>query len=463
MIGRGLKTNHYNLLLLIVIICMGIGLRLFRIGEWSFSIDELFTLNNAQKLLASPLTLHKITEHPSTSLLVYLSTQIFGVSEWGARFLPTIISIITMPILYLSVRKLLDNVTALILTFITAIAPWHIFWAQSVRFYTLLSLLYICALLFFYWGLEKNKPRYIYLSLLILGIAVSERLLALFFVPVVIVYLLLLIILPFESPPRLKLNVFYGVIGLGFLFTVFFAWEFIQDITLWQQIYMTWIGRGPIDVFVEYIKGIDAPIALFSFLGAILGIYKKNRFILLLTINIAIPLLLLMGISTFQFTHNRYMFISSISSFIIAAWALQQLIFHQNGKARWITISFVIMMLSIPINDLLPYYSNLSGWRIDWKSANSYVESQFDPDDMLMSNNVEVSHFYSGLKVYGMDSKPDALEQVNGRYQRVWFIIGGTIRLDHDLHNWVRQHATIMYSIEPKLHVYVYDPIQNDT
>jgi mannosyltransferase len=149
---KGNKWFPYLLLILIVVLAS--CLRFFKLGEWSFWIDEIFTINRAQHQYSSPeLVLRNI--FPARNWIpisVILTAQVikqFGVSEWSARLAPAVIGIITIPILYFPLKKIIGTPAALIALLLLAVSPWHIFWFQNARFYSSLLLFYPLALFAF--------------------------------------------------------------------------------------------------------------------------------------------------------------------------------------------------------------------------------------------------------------------------------------------------------------------------
>src|SRR5687768_2004205 len=167
----------YGLLFLIVL--LGAVFRFYKLGEWSFWIDEIYTINHALAHFSTP---QLILEHipPSRNWVpvsVILAAQVlnmWGVSEWSARLASVMIGVISLPILFFSSRRIFGDWVALLAVLLLAVSPWHIFWSQNARFYTSLLLFYTLALFAFYLGLERNKPVYFILFYGLLYLAISE-------------------------------------------------------------------------------------------------------------------------------------------------------------------------------------------------------------------------------------------------------------------------------------------------
>jgi predicted membrane-bound mannosyltransferase len=178
---------------LLAITLTGAFLRIYKLGEWSFWGDEMFTVSGREDGFNYSLF------RQSLSLgLIQTVTALNGISEWNARIVPAIIGILTIPAIFYAVKRLFDTPSALLAALLLALSPWHLYWSQNARFYTALLLFYSLALFYFYLGLEHDKPWYLLLCLFFLGLATKERLLALFFLPVILLYAILLYISDFH-------------------------------------------------------------------------------------------------------------------------------------------------------------------------------------------------------------------------------------------------------------------------
>ena len=77
-----------QIVVLSVIVTFGAVLRFWNLGQWSFWIDEVFTVRDAQNLSLNSL---QSIPNPIPYLAVKLSIALGGNSEWGSRFIPCIV------------------------------------------------------------------------------------------------------------------------------------------------------------------------------------------------------------------------------------------------------------------------------------------------------------------------------------------------------------------------------------
>lgn len=191
-----LKKNTQ--LILIAILCLATGLRLYKIDEYGFAGDEKFGLLVSQFLvqeggnqpelrkLNSPYFTPKEFWKKRTyedfeqsianrengtsafySLMNHYNTDIFGISDFTMRMPSLIFNVLTVLLLFIFVRTHLksDNL-ALLSAFLAAISPYFVSYSQIARNYPVLaffSLLSVHLLLLIFREEEKNRrPTFLY-------------------------------------------------------------------------------------------------------------------------------------------------------------------------------------------------------------------------------------------------------------------------------------------------------------
>ena len=181
------ETNSsYQYGFLAAITLLAIVLRFYKLGEWSFWIDEIFTVRRVQAHINVETIIDQWWQ-PSLSLILTGGVlHVLGVSEWSARLVSAVIGIISIPVLYFPIKRLFGPGVGLVAALLLAVSPWHLYWSQNARFCTSLMLLYSLAFFAFFFGIERDRPRYILVFLLLLFLAQGERLIALLLVPVVV-------------------------------------------------------------------------------------------------------------------------------------------------------------------------------------------------------------------------------------------------------------------------------------
>ncbi len=128
---------------------LGAALRFYHLGTQSLWLDELFSVALARHDFATIVagTAADIAP-PLYYVLLHLAMQ-FGTDEVAVRVVSCLAGVATVPVLYVLARDLFDRRVALIATLVLAVNPFHIFYAQEARMYTLFGLLSLLAMLFF--------------------------------------------------------------------------------------------------------------------------------------------------------------------------------------------------------------------------------------------------------------------------------------------------------------------------
>jgi len=437
------KNVVIEYLILAGILMLAAGLRFYKLGEWSFWGDEVFSLSSK---------VDGFIQSTSVSL-IRATIAALGTNEWSARLAPAVIGVLTIPVLYFPARQLFGVGTALISASLLTISTWHIYWSQNARFYVLLLLLYTFALLTFYLGIEKDKPWFIVTALIFFGLATKERLLALFFVPVVVCYLLLLMILPFEKPAGLRLRnlaiFFVPCIALGIIFSI----PFLQDMPAWLSGFGR-INNNPFWLVAGTFYYISIPTVVLGTASAIYFLVKKNRAALLFSLGAGIPLLFIMVISLFQYTANRYIFVCLTSWIILAAMAANELFIQAKGKAKILATGVLLILLLGSLSEDWLYFRYQHGNRDDWKAAFSFIEKQRQPGDFIISAKPEVAAYYLGEKVPGFQHF--TVSDLDN-YPRVWLVEDlNTRELFPEVHAWMVQNARQVANFDNHLSARVY-------
>lgn len=448
-INSAFSTTHVQVVLLAAVTLLAAALRFYKLGAWSFWGDEIlsvaevndgFNFNIIRKSLA--LT------------LIELSITWLGVSEWSARLVPALIGVVSVPVLYFPIRKMLGRAVGLLSIVLLALSPWHLYWSQNARFYTLLMLFYALALLLFYLGLEGDRPLYLLGSVLFLGLAARESLLALFLVPVLGSYLMLVIVLPVKKPAGFShLRRLSVLLIPGLLVAAYFAWPYMTTYRLdWLQGFSRtnnppiWLAAG-----VAYYVRLST-VCMAAGGAAFLLLRRKGdrrqRAGLLLSVSALLPLLLLMVLSTFHYSANRYVFATLPSWLILAAVGGVELLRWTANNARngldprWLAAGALLFLLVDPLGEAALYFQYQNGNRDDWRAAFAYIDARRAPEDRVVAPQRELAEYYLGERASHL-AQID-LAQIEAGEQTVWFVENlNAAELYPDVVRWLKREAEL--------------------
>lgn len=155
------------------IVVLGAALRLYRLADLSIWYDEAWVLIlsgpdytfwdlfNVDKCLEPPLlpVLMRAWQTGAQSILTL--DPLTRNSDFVIRLLPCLLGIASLPAIYAAaVAATGARRIALVATFLCAIAPLNVYYAQEVRSYTLYVLLGALAIFFHFRALDDGKLRY---------------------------------------------------------------------------------------------------------------------------------------------------------------------------------------------------------------------------------------------------------------------------------------------------------------
>lgn len=377
-------------LLLGAILLLAITIRFYRLGEWSFWPDEVFSLGTKSDGFNESLLRRSL----ATDLIQYV-VSILGPSEWNARLAPAMIGSLSIPLLYFPLRRSLARPGALMVAALLAVSLWHVYWSQSARFYTLLFLFFNLGLLLFYLGLEEDRPWFMLAALVLFGLAARERMAALLGMPALVLYLVVLVAARYERPRGLNgrnLALFFGPALLaGFVF----VWPYLLN---WQG-WMRGFGRlnnSPLFLLAGTLYYVGIPLAAFAGVSAMLLARQRSRFVLLLILSAATPLVLIMGMSLFQYTANRYVFFALFSWLALAGVGLQEIVTRLPDGSRRLALAISAALLAASMADLFLYFTQQNGNRPDWRGALTYIAEHGRAGDRVVSSDLDVFQYYLG-------------------------------------------------------------------
>jgi mannosyltransferase len=466
-------------------------LRFYNLGEWSFWLDEVITVNASAFVADWPLT-----RLPLYLVLTRATLELFGTGEWSARFAPALIGVLTIPALYFPTRRLLGPAVALMAAALLAIAPWHLFWSQNARFYVLLLVFYNLGMLLFLISLREKRPYLILFALLFLVLAVRERSTALFFVPVIASYLAALrLITPGYkfawnrrllvamigmlvalSLYELSLNLF-GRQGslIGLHWPSFLGNPNHSPIRLALSIAFQMgaalicvAGVGGVYLLLKRVTNAGAHYEGMKAFNVQLSTFnhcqRRDAAIIFVFLGAVLPPLLLLPLSLFMFTVDRYVFMTLPFWCILAAVVVKELFSLTQRHGRLLAWAVLLLLFVSSLAQVMLYYQFQNGNRPAWRQAFAIVAQHQWPDDLVLSTTPDVGRFYLNESVLNINSvTPATLES---QPIRTWFVIDEAIGwVEPSLHAWIRQNASLVDVLEGSMpgksltiRLYLYEP-----
>jgi 4-amino-4-deoxy-L-arabinose transferase-like glycosyltransferase len=396
--------------------------------------------------------------------LIYLAVNGLGTNEFNARLVPALIGILTIPILFFPTRKIFGPAVALLCALFLAISPWHIYWSQNARFYTTLLLFYTLSLFLVYFAFEEDKPWYLVFSLILFGLSVQERLFAVLLVPVVAGYLIALKVFPIEKPAGYRVRNILILVIPTVIIVLVGSYQFISNPESWQ-VGFGWINTNPFWVFSGIIFYIGLPFLCMGAATAVYYLIDKNRAILLLTFAGIFPILVIIIMSIFQYSANRYAFVSLTSWLILASAGVWELFSRSKGRTWILALGVILILTLVPIGESVLYYKYQNGNRDDWKAAFTLVNRVREPGDKVIVTNTRLGDYYTeeGGTINYRALDYDNLPTEEGKF---WFVVDNNLGDKQPrLLQGIEKNSELIANYDVhvrarnfKMRVYLYDP-----
>ena len=131
---------------------LALGLRLYDLGRWDLTFDEAASIWIARKppLEMIRYLLGAFHEHPPFYYLsLWAWTQAAGQGEFALRFWSALPGVLSVPLIYLWLRRLSSRGVGLFAAFLLAVSPFHVYYSQDARMYALVGALTLSSLICF--------------------------------------------------------------------------------------------------------------------------------------------------------------------------------------------------------------------------------------------------------------------------------------------------------------------------
>ena len=376
------RTSSASQFGIVAIILLATALRFFQLDKWSFWIEEHHTL----RLLGRFDSIIDIVSsiRPFFFLLAKPVVDLLGVGEWSLRYIPVVIGLISIPVLYWMGKRLFDHPTGFTAALLLAILPWHIYWSQNARFYSLLLLLFSVASFYFWQGLEKDRLIDVLISFVFFILAVVTHTISVLMLVNFVVYFILLKVLPIERPPGLHWRnllpfLLLPIVGYifyeGLLFVLGQRSVFNEIYTqFFNQSTASFIGdRSPYFFLASFISSLGTPLALLAVVGSSFLLLKRSRKGLFLSLCAYGPVLSMMFLTLVASTANRYAFMTLFFWLLLATRGIFE--FYQWMRANgwgWILLplaAIAVLLTRDPVIEDFVYYLQLNVFNVLWAAV----------------------------------------------------------------------------------------------
>jgi mannosyltransferase len=405
--------------LLSVLILLGLALRFYRLGQWSFDSDEVFMLRDSlHPDILNPRPLLYLLNH-------YVVRPLIPLNELGLRLLPAIFGVLAIPVFYFICRRLLNTRTALFGTFLLTVSPLLVYYSQFARYWSLVFLLCCIYPYAIYIAIRDRSSRFLLLGIVTAVLAVLAH-------PASILLIGGFGIWAFSTyVSRERIGEFWGrrSVQWGTLAVVVVAliagWRMVRLLHGWIAEHDTHPGGSEFLLGVPATPGLKQVLYLLGFaesltfllvLTAILGLYllwRSDRPLALLLTSMAVfPLVFLVLISFRTPVSTFYLVPTLPIAFMGAGFFLDRLAaLNWELRPGWllpVLLSVIILGEGAPT--LVSQYRD--GRRYDFRGAARWVDESSESADVVFSDQYKVvTHYLPGKQVRRLLGDPTPLMQ----------------------------------------------------
>ena len=344
-----------------VILLLAFILRLVNINQ-SLWLDEAAQILMSQRSLYSIIFERSNDFHPPLSYLMSHLWLMLGSSEIWLRLLPVIFGVGTVFIIYKLCQKLFDEKIALISALLLSTAPYHVYYSQEIRMYSIAAFF---ASLSMYFFITNKRMGYVLSTAALL----YTHYMGAFLLVAQFIYkrnwnflgLVLLTYLPWL--PFLMTQLQNGVKADQYLP----GWSDLLSIDPIKAIPLTFIkfSVGRINIEDIYLYGVVA-LVIFGFYGLLLLKSLNDKVTKIVWYWLGIPLISAWLISFILPMNQPFRLLFTIPAFyILLAVGINKL-----GKYWKLGLLGVLL---ISITGLFIYWTNPKFHREDWRAATNEI------------------------------------------------------------------------------------------
>jgi uncharacterized membrane protein len=153
----GRKVSKYSVVLLVIVL-IGTFLRLYQLSTQSIWVDEGFSVWISKMSVPLMVQVASGDVHPPLYyFLLHYWMMVFGTSASAVRLLSVLFGVLAIPMIYVVGRQLFNKEVGLVAALILALSSFNIYYSQETRMYSLMVLLALLSMYFFWRFLQQSN------------------------------------------------------------------------------------------------------------------------------------------------------------------------------------------------------------------------------------------------------------------------------------------------------------------
>jgi hypothetical protein len=371
-----------------------------------------------------------------------------GLSVPAARVIPACMGILSILFTFVCLRRYVSARAALIACLLLSLNIGHVFFSQSVRYYTTALVFQLLALAWFLQGFEEDRIWPLAASVFAFTLGLLTHFSAVLLAPVFVGYLLLTIVRGESGNGYHKKNyVLFGMMLVAVL-TVF-AWRIMQL----RNMIGGWAipsQRDPVHTALTFLAYFGIPLLGLALLAPWLARQLRSRILLFLLCAGFLPVLEVLVIAGMNVVNVTwyYAMIALVGLALLAGAGLVGL--WERGY-RISAGGLGVAAVSYYVVFLLAYNFNWHGDRPRWAEAAAYLHdvANIDPAG---PNTAEVYATVPGVVAFYLGADPRRPEtyavvrllprQPVHQVKSAWYVVEAKV-LSAEFRDWFANHCTL--------------------
>ena len=449
-------SRYVQLLLSLTIV--GLILRFFNLGYNSLWLDEASTHNFA--ILSLPEIWKATTGGEFNPPLFYWVEHCmlaFGNNEVVLRFVPALLGVLTIPLIYYVGKEFMDRNVGIIAAAAFAFSPFLIFYSQEARAYSMMLFFVAFAMIFYFRAMKTNDIRNWAIFGLFSALAFWSHFYSLVIIGALILHALVVQVLKYYKDVKKLVPMVAG--------WAVFAVICLPLILVTLQLFASRTSSGPtfgaqglnvITATFQQVAGFSDILMYLFLLLFVIGIIwacmfdrNKGRFLVLLTI--------LTFVISFILSYKmpmvpRYLIFFSIVFFLGIAMCYRPLCSLVNNRGVVYGLVALLIVLNLPL--LVDYYSGYN--KDDWRGFSGQLQQITKPGDVVVVVPGYVSqpldYYYSHAADQTEESGAYTAKDLQDSYLRktnntIYYVVTGDIgsaNPDGDALAWLKEHTKVL-------------------
>ena len=447
-----MSSRYIQLLLSLTLI--GFFLRFYNLGYNSLWLDEASTLTIAVNSIPDIWQTTMAGEfNPPLFYWIEHLMLVFGYSEAVLRFIPALLGVLTIPLIYLIGKEFMDRNVGIIAAAAFALSPFLIYYSQEARAYSMMLFLVAFAMVFYLKALKSNGQRDWALFGILSALAFWSHFYALVIIGALVLYALYMQIPKIRKDPGLgrPLVIAGGIFGILCLPLIVVTIQLFAKRTTSGP---TFGIPGPDLIIATFaqISGSETAmyILLLLFIAGFIQAFliDKNKGIFLLSLTI-LTFVISVFLSYRIPMQPRYLIFLTIVFFITIAFTYT--FFYSLIRSPWVVYGFIILLVMVNATMLPGYYSGYV--KEDWRGLSGQIQQQTRPGDFVVVVPMYVSqpldYYYSNTTdqtiEFGAYTAED-LKAINAQKKNntIFYVVTGDISSANpggDAVAWLHEHT----------------------